>query len=227
MKTSNYITITFFVFLFGSIFLLYVSMKFEIGKTSGFEITSEEFRLDDFSVVVAENKSSFELKAGKQSGLKLIFFTEDSIQGHPTYKVKNDTLYMDAKTSTAVGINVTCKKIESLILSKNAHARLINLPFDTLKVNLNNARVNASSDKVNEQISFLDIQSANNCQATFRNYHIGNLNVSLNQSTVMLQGSKVEKLTGTLRNKSDLRAYRSIGKINLDVDVSSKYYLNK
>ena len=54
MKTSNYIIIAFFIFLFGGIFLLFLAAKIDPLGSYSQEFLSLEKPLENFSVTVAE-----------------------------------------------------------------------------------------------------------------------------------------------------------------------------
>jgi len=74
MKTSNYIIIVFFVFLFGGVFVLFISSRIH-QRDSRIGLFAEEKKLEPFSVVVAEPGAEFHLRNAEYPRIHCYFQT--------------------------------------------------------------------------------------------------------------------------------------------------------
>ncbi|AOW08061.1 hypothetical protein [Flavobacterium gilvum] len=93
MKTSNYIFISFLIFLFSGITLLFVGAKYYRGTEHKGGFLTQEKPLQPFSVVVAETGANFILKNGPQNKI-IQNYLKNSVPNFAPFLVRNDTLFV-------------------------------------------------------------------------------------------------------------------------------------
>lgn len=226
MKTNNKIFISFLIFLFGGITLLFIGSKYYKGLDDETNIAKLEKPLTPFSVVVAEPGANFILKSGKQNKI-IQNYLKDAVPNFAPYEIRNDTLFVfsvkKAQSKEAHFIivpEVFCVNIKSITTKKNSEVRMEDFQTDALSITMNKSRLQWTFDN----ISFVSIQAKDS------DIYLGGKNI--NKLTVKLDKTKISAVTkirinilsGTIVNGSDGNFSYS-NSINLDVDKTSSFDL--
>jgi len=225
MKTSNYIIMAFLIFLFGGILTLFVSAKLDprAGQNQKFETLEKP--LDPFSVIVAEPGASFQIKTGETTRLSTNYQKgEEAIL--PSYVVRNDTLFVSAfpKSEKRTNLEVCYTKIRSIEGKANSEITAHQISGDSLTIKLNDAHFRHYSRTKTSNAALQII--ANNSNVQLGDISIENLDIQLNKTEMNVWNSSIVNLSGTLTESSSL-SMGQISKINVEVDSSSNYHLNK
>lgn len=226
MKTSNYIIIAFFIFLFGGVFVLFLSAKIHQGDSDR-GVYSEEKKLEPFSVVVAEPGAAFHLRNAEYPRM-LSFNQKPDTCKFLKYGIRNDTLFVFAskeKKKLNKWHEIYGRNIKSIVAKDKAHILLQEFRADTLIVKLTNAVLDAFFDKTRNHTSLLSIQAVGS-KVNLAGINAGNLDVQLNGTELKAWDNSIDSLYGTLANYSKLSMWK-LGKINLEADSTSNYGLNK
>lgn len=225
MKTSNYIILSFFVFLFGGIFVLFLAAKIDPRGSFHPEFITEEKALDNFSVVVAETGANIRIKSGETPKMGLYYLKGDTCT-FPSFVVRNDTLFVGSNPpkNKYWSTNIICKQVNSVEGKGKCQINMEQFHCDTLLVKLNKAdfRYFAGKNLVGFSLRIIAISSNINMRESV----INNLDLNLNQSKMDAWGSHVKNLSGKLNEKSRL-SLGKIRKINLEADSTSTYRLEK
>ena len=132
MKTSNYILIAFFTFLFGGTFVLFLTAKIYNKTDNSITWTCEEKKLEPFSVVVAEPGADFSLQIECHDPIIRCAHPPKEASVFPPFTVRNDTLFVSAlATETEVRtprvtetevrtLSVTVRSIKSVIAKEKS-----------------------------------------------------------------------------------------------------------
>ena len=226
MKTNNKIFISFLIFLFGGITLLFIGSKYYKGLDDETNIAKLEKPVTPFSVVVAEPGANFILKSGKQNKI-IQNYLKDAVPNFAPYEIRNDTLFVfsvkKAQSKEAHFIivpEVFCVNIKSITTKKNSEVRMEDFQTDALSITMNKSRLQWTFDN----ISFVSIQAKDS------DIYLGGKNI--NKLTVKLDKTKISAVTkirinilsGTIVNGSDGNFSYS-NSINLDVDKTSSFDL--
>ena len=226
MKTSNYIIIAFFVFLFGGVFVLFVSAKIH-QRSSVSGLWSEEKKLEPFSVVVAEAGANFHLRAAEFPRMQSFYEKPDSIN-FPKYGIRNDTLFVFANSGIKpprLPHEIYGRNIKCIIAKENSFVSLQEFCADTLMLKLNNAAVDAFFDKTKRQTTRLSVQ-ATGSRLKLAGVRLENLDLQLNDSKLNAWDNSITVISGSLKDHSSL-SVGAITKISIEVDSTSTYQLNK
>lgn len=224
MKTSNKILIAFLILLFSGITALYVGSKYNSGYYDTENFETQEKPLPNFSVIVAEPDTKFQLMSGKENKITHRFLKE-TYPDIGTCRVQNDTLIISCiqlkKNQVRHTNNTTtifCKNVKSIIAKKNSNIKLEKFNTKTLTISTNK--------------SFLEWKFEN----------IASVSIQAKDSYINLEGEKLEKLalkldksqihstinerttsvSGSLINSSDLR-YKMSHSALLTTDDTSNY----
>lgn len=233
MKTSNYILIAFFVFLFGGIFLLFLTSKHHKAEVPQWK--SSEKPLDDFSVVVAEPGARFQVKIGDTTKLQINYKLPDTLS-YPKSYVRNDTLFMfpwEGKIQSKQldkgliirynNMIVYARQLHSIIGKENSDIELYELTPDTLNINANRSRIICIYQKPERPKGLTNIIASGKSYIKIDNLSVQNVKLDLTQSHLIFINSTIKKLTGPITNHSILAIQKLIPKINLDMDSTSKF----
>jgi len=225
MKTSNYITISFFVFLFGGIFVLFLAAKIDPRGSYHYERITQEKVLDNFSVVVAESGSNIKLSTAESSKMVLNYSKEDTCN-FPAFRVQNDTLFVSSNPpkNQYYQTEILCKQIKSIEGKEKSQITLEQILSDTLLIKLNNSDFRYFPGKNSTDISVNLIASGSIVK--IGDATINNLNMTLNQTKMEAWNSHIKNLSGKLNDKTSL-SLGQIDKINIEADSTSTYRLNK
>jgi len=229
MKTSNKIFLSFLIFLFGGITLLFVFSKSRRGYDYTTNLVNKEEMVAHFSVVVAEPGAFLVLKNGLKFKISQSYLKE-GVPNFVSYEVRNDTLFMysvkkeHSNESNFMTIPVVyCKNVKSIIAKEKTNVNLNNYQVDSLYVNLN------KSDffwKDFNKAAFINIESEDS-YLHLNGDCIEKINLKLDKTSLYINSKKsTKKVSGSLINHSYLDVDID-GKISLEVDKSSKlYYVN-
>jgi hypothetical protein len=225
MKTSNYITLSFFVFLFGGIFVLFLAAKIDPRGSYHHGKSTQEKVLDDFLVVVAESGANIRLSSGESSKMVLNYSKEDSCS-FPAFRVKDDTLFVGSNPprNKYYRTEILCKQINSIEGKAKSQINVEEFRCDSLLVRLNKTdfRYLGVKNSVGFSLKLIAIDSYINVgSATF-----SNLDMSLNHTQMDGWGNRIHNLSGKLNEKSRV-SMDKIGKISLESDSTSSYRLEK
>lgn len=223
MKTSNYIFISFLIFLFGGITLLFIGSKYYKGIDDKSNFSIQEKKTAPFSVVVAEPGAFLVLKSGREFSVSQSY-KKGSVPHFASFEVRNDTLFMSAVKSKIDGEwfivpEVYCKNVKYIIAKEKANVSLRNYQVDSLFVNLNKSDLSGNLNKT-VFVSF----TSKNSYVRFKSENIQKLELQLDKTELNIDSKKsIETVLGSLKNKSILNCSID-GKISLEVDKSSQMF---
>ena len=203
MKTSNYILISFFTFIVGSIFVLFIAA---IGRENDpYDYPNsekKEYSLGDFSVIVVESAINIEFKSSENNSLSFPFPKDKEMNEKP-FRMNNDTLVIYPVPGFELhhSLRVSGSKLSTIIAKNSSHIRV---------------------DRINSEMFSVDVQ-----QTTFTldNSEIRELNIQGDRSRIRIYSNKVDSLSARLKNESFLDIYKNINKINIEKDETSRYSL--
>lgn len=230
MKTSNKIFISFLIFLFGGITLLFIVSKYYKGGTFETNLAKLEKPLTPFSVVVAEPGANFVLKNGKQNKI-IQNYLKDVAPNFAPYIVRNDTLFVYAVKQVhsnkqeqwkggyfIIVPEIFCGNIKSITTKKNSEVRMEDFQADTLSITMNKSRLDCRF--VN--ISSISIQ-AKDSDIYLNGKNLEKLTVKLDKTKLRAVTIKrMNYLSGSLKNDSGADFSLSYN-IHLDADKTSNY----
>lgn len=227
MKTSNYIAISFLIFLFGGIFILFLSARIDPRGSYHQEFFTQEKVLDNFSVIIAEQGAGIHLRYGQAPKMSIQYSKGDTCS-LPPFTVRNDTLFVSSYSykKKQRPVDVYCNGLKS-IQEKNAAHVTIEKQFqaDTLMVKLDNAEFSYYSEKDNpDRISltlFADQSKVNIGETNFEK-----LEIQLNNTEMNVYNNSIGNLSGSIKNHSKLYI-DTFRKINLEADSTSNYQFSK
>ena len=222
MKISNYISISYLIFLFGGIIVLFSAAKLDPKADIKVRSFLETKALGSFSVVVAEPGVRLIIKHDSISKI-LGFYNEDTICKFPPYELRNDTLFfLSYPKPDFQWIQIGCNGIKSFLVKENANVRLDEFQGDTLMIKLERATFYCNFDK-DEKKNFVVSVISKESQIQFIKPDISKLNIQLNHTIMRAFFNSVDTLSGNLKNKSWLRVgnLKSVNKANLEVDATS------
>lgn len=224
MKTSNKIFISFLIFLFGGITLLFIGSKYYKGYDDKSNFAIQEKPLISFSVVVAEPGANFTLKTGKKNKI-IQTHRKGTVANFPAYTVRNDTLFVASAKQIQglpknyrIGSEICCVKVKSIITKENSDVMMYKFQADTLNFIMNKSRLNWNFDNV----SFVSIQ-AKDSDIYLGGKKLKKLTVKLDKTKISaFTKTRINNLSGSLKNSSDADFSHS-NSIHLDLDKTSSY----
>lgn len=227
MKTSNYIAISFLIFLFGGIFILFLAARIDPRGSFHQEFLTQEKVLDSFSVIIAEQGAGIRLRYGQTSKMS-VDYPKDDTCSLPPFTVRNDTLFVSAYSyrKKQRPVDVYCNGLKS-IQEKNAAHVTIEKEFqaDTLIVKLDNAEFSYYSEKDSPgkiSLTLIADQSKINIGET----NLEKLEIQLNNTEMNVYNNSIGNLSGSIKNHSKLYV-DTFRKINIEVDSTSNYQFSK
>lgn len=224
MKTSNYILLSFLIFLFGGITLLCFGSKYYKSIDDRADFVKQEKQLPPFSVVVAEPGAYLVLTNGREFSVSQAYKKEEAPDLAPLV-VRNDTLFVSAVKSRIKGKwfvvpEIYCKNVKSIIAKENTNVNLKNYQVDSLSISLNKSDFSWDFNKP----IFVNIE-AENSNLHFDGDNIEKINLQLDKTKLYLNSQKGAKmLSGSIANDSYIDGVIVDGKINLGIDNSSRMY---
>jgi len=121
MKTSKFISISYLIFLFGGIFVLFLAAKIHSNHEDAINWTWQEKALKSFSIVVAGPGAEFTLKDAQYPRIGLSFQKGDTCL-FPSYGIRNDTLFVysySGKVKPKV-LTIFCSGIKTIVGKENS-----------------------------------------------------------------------------------------------------------
>lgn len=230
MKTSNYILIAFFTFLFGGTFVLFLTAKIDPRSSHNQKILSQEKPLENFSVVVAQSGADVWLINGDKTVIRQQYLKGDTF-ALPPLEVRNDTLFV-GKTPYKndrflLSSEIIYKRIAGIEGKKESRIQLDMIPTDTFKISIDAGNFYCFGNTSGEIKKGVTINGTNHAHIGMNNQTITSVFLKLNNSELNIQNTDIHNLAGLLTNKSKLLSYKSIKKINLETDSTSTYHLDK
>ncbi|MBA0884801.1 hypothetical protein [Flavobacterium undicola] len=224
MKISNIIFISFLIFLFGGITLLFIGSKYYKGINDKSNFAIQEKKTPPFSVVVAEPGAIFYLKNGKQNKIKQSY-RKDAVPNFAPFVVRNDTLFMysvkkeQSKEPYLIIVpEVFCVNVKSIVAKENSDVHLEKFETDTLSVTMNKSRLDWRFDTVT-QVSI----KAKESNIYLEGEKIENLAVKLDKTKLRAAAKiRIDKLSGSLKNDSG-GDFSLSNSVHLDADKTSNY----
>lgn len=222
MKTSNIIFISFLIFLFGGITLLFIGSKYYKRIDNRADFAIQEKKTAPFSVVVAEPGAIFYLKNGKEYKVSQSYL-KDAVPNFAPFVVRNDTLFMysvkkeqSKEPHFIIVPEVFCVNVKSIVAKENSGVHLEKFETDTLGISMNKSSLDWRFDKA----TYVSIQ-AKDSNIYLEGEKIENLMVQLDKTKLNIPVKKgIISLSGSLKNDSWVNSPIN-GKLNLDVDQTS------
>ncbi|MEN8122682.1 MAG: hypothetical protein ABFS35_20240 [Bacteroidota bacterium] len=218
MKTSKYILIAFLIFIFGGLLSLYIFSK--LHKEKHLEFTKVEEKLNNFSVIVAEEGAGFYLVPDSVFKIGASLFENDSSFHFPVYIVENDTLYIQALNYKYSRLKINCNSVNTIIGKSKNRIDFNHFAADSLMIEINNGEMYGSFSE--KGVKNLRIKATDNSNINFNNSKIENIELTLYQSRASLYNNDVKTLDAKLFNKSNLFGM-VVSKLYLQTDSTSNY----
>ena len=220
MKTSNYIIIAFFTFLFGSVLMLFVAAKFQPKD----QLISVNKALEPFSVVIAEPGAGFTLKFGDP---KIFSFSSKDSCFLPKFDVHNDTLIIFPYTDKNIkqDIEIFGRNIHEIQGKENSQITVQGGSGNSLSINLNKAMFSYYENTSGVKGSIVKL-FARESDVKINSASFGKLEVQLIQTKIDAWNNSIESISGTIKNKSQVYA-RVLKNINLEADSTSEFRIHK
>ncbi len=222
MKTSNYISISYLIFLFGGIIALFSAAKLNPQADLPVKSLLETKALGSFSVVVAEPGVRLIIKHDSISKI-LGFHNEGNICKFPPYELRNDTVFfLSYPKSDFPWIQIGCNGVKSFLLKEKADLRLDEFQGDTLIIKLDKATFYCDFNKDEKKNFVLSIISKES-KIQLIKPDISKLNIQLDHSRMQIFDISIDTLSGKLQNKSWLwmNDFKRDYKESLDIDATS------
>ncbi len=226
MKTSKFISISYLIFLFGGIFVLFLAAKIHSNHEDAINWTWQEKALKSFSIVVAGPGAEFTLKDAQYPRIGLSFQKGDTCL-FPSYGIRNDTLFVysySGKVKPKV-LTIFCSGIKTIVGKENSTILMEQFRDDSLVVKLEKAKFRYFPNNANlNRFSMILLASQSNINIGAANFNM--LEVNLKQSQLTGRTMSVHSLSGVLNDHSSL-VMGHTNKIRLDADSTSTYHVFK
>ena len=227
MKTSNYILLSFFIFLFGGITLLFVFSKSRSGDYSGANFKIKEKKISSFSVVVAEPGANLNLNNGDQNKMTQSY-NKNAIPNFPPFIVRNDTLFVspviieNSKEPHLVPLTeIFCKNINSILAKEGATIYFNNFCADSINLDLHKVNLNGNIQKM----SFITLNAKDSRLYLNGDGSIEKMKLQFDNTTLyMTSENGTKEVFGSLNNDSEFQG-KINGKVSLYVDQLSRMYV--
>ena len=225
MKTSNIIFLSFLIFLFGGITLLFIGSKCYVEHYDTTKFASQEKQLPPFSVVVAESNSSIHLRNGQKRKITQSCFKESRPKFAP-FVVRNDTLFIfSAKQDrnkiphATFMVEIFCENVKRFVAKEGSIVNFSGYQVDSIFVKMNDA------DLICEYNNSVYIKMiAKNSRSNFNCAKLNSMEVELDKTRLDVKSkNRVNNISGTVKTSSEIGLSLD-GKINLDVDKSSRMH---
>lgn len=223
MKTSNTIFLSFLIFIFGGITLIFITTKYGKGYYDDSNYKIHEKLLPSFSVIVAEPNASFTLKDGKVNTITMKY-RKDTVPHLAPFTVRNDTLFISSDKKAKLNEmrrmiipTVFCKNIKQIIAKEKANLFLDKFKTDTLGITMNKSQLNWSDI---EQVGYVWI-SAKSANVNLSGENLKKIDLELDETSLYIKNKiGIKSASGNLKNNSSASFFMD-GKVNLDIDKSS------
>lgn len=228
MKTSNKIFISFLIFLSVGIVSLYIGSKYyKYYYDDAANFADQKTVLSSFSVVVAEPDAIFYLKSGKQNEI-IQKYRKESVPNFAPFVVRNDTLFISSveQYQTKGGYDriipeVFCVNVKSIMTKENSNVRMEKFQIDSLDITMNKSRL----DWRFENVAYLSIQ-AKDSDINLDGENLEKLMIQMDKTELRAASKKgLNSFSGSIKNNSYID-FPINGKMNIDIDKSSRLYLD-
>jgi hypothetical protein len=228
MKTSNYIIIAYLTCLFGGIFVLFLAAKVDSTHFENPSLETLEQPLGSFSMVVAESGAKIKLKQGTTSKI-MTAFPKGKASKLPPFIVRNDTLFVgaDPNNDQQPTAQITYRQINGIFGEEQSRIDLDQFATDTFSITIRAGKLFCFSNYPKPVKSNLNIKASKGAYIQIHSSKIQDLNLSIDHSELNIQNTNIDKLSGTMNNGSKFTNFASIYKLNLEVDSTSTYSMNK
>lgn len=225
MKTSNYILLSFLLFLFGGITLLCFGSRYYKSIDARADFVNQEKQLPPFSVVVAEPGAIFNLRNANENKI-IQTYLKGTVPNIASFEVRNDTLFIYSEEPKQGKMKHTRNvteflfiNIKSIVTKENSDVYLENLETDTLDINMSKSRLNWKFNKS----SYVEIV-AKNSVIDLTGDCIDKINLQLDKTALNINSKNgTKQLSGSLINDSYVGGFID-GKMSLTVDKSSRMH---
>nr|WP_315200857.1 hypothetical protein [uncultured Flavobacterium sp.] len=225
MKTSNAIFLSFLIFLFGGITLLYLGAKYNKDYNDKDNFVFQEKTLPPFSVLVAEAGANISLKSGKVNKIKQ-GYRKDAVSKFDPYVVRNDTLFISSAQKKQAKENeyfmdseVFCVNIKSIVSKEKSYINISKFQTDTLNIFMKKSKLDWFGFK---KIAFVSIE-AKESNIYMKGEKLDKLVVKLDKTELRTPVKKrIENLSGSLKNDSNCTFYMS-NSFSLNADATSVF----
>jgi len=223
MKTSNKILLSFLIFIFSGIILLYAGSKYFTEFYNTKDLTHQKKPLLPFSVIVAEPGAIFSIKNGKENFISHTY--KKGTVPNIDYAVRNDTLFItfvkpkqDQVKQTNNLTYIYCTNIKSIIAKENSDIYLDKFETDSLSIKMNKSKLNWGFDKL---IS-LRVQ-AKDADIYLHGKNLEKANIQLDKTQLRIATqTRINKISGILTNDSDSELSYT-NHVHIDTDQTSTY----
>jgi len=235
MKTSNYIIIAFFTFLFGGVFIFFVAAKLHAKDNNVGPWGNKEHKLEPFSVIVAGPGAYLSINTAEYPRILSAYQTSDTCKFAP-FGIRNDTLFVFANPILENHQNgdivyqdiVYCKDIKSIVAKEKTELIFQDFKiadYDSLIVKLNNAKLNMLAPSIKDSNGSY-IFEAKESQILINHANLKMMDVKMDHSKIYALGNSIGNLSGTLKNNSEIQL-TNVAKINVAVDPTSRLNIYK
>ena len=241
MKTSKHILISFFVFIFGAILVLYADAKAHGKEKRAYTVFSQPKKLDSYSVIVAEYNSKVFIKSDSVNTIVIEADKRVSVDPlkkdktiveefkkefqFPEYKIINDTLYISKEINTSDKIILKTNTLKKIITQKNAKIIILDFKADSLSVSLNNSSL--SGDFSSKSLGYFNVIATNKSDINIQNMNISSsLTIKADNSKIALYTNITKELNAVLTNNAELQTGKS-EKLQIESDTSSNYFITQ
>ena len=223
MKTSNAILLSFLIFIFAGITLIFITSKYCKGYYDESNYTTQEKPIPSFSVIVAEPSASFTLQNGKINTIT-IRHRKDTVAHFAPFTVRNDTLFISSDKKGKFNENrqmitptIFCKNVKQIVAKEKANVNMQEFKTDTLGITMNKAILNWWGI---DQVDFVCLNTkSSNVNFTIKN--LKKIDFQLDETALSITNETgIKSVSGSLKNKSSADFFMD-GKVNLDIDKSS------
>lgn len=226
MKTSNKIIITSCAFSLIGILTFYIS-----GKKHQSNFTKTLVELNNFSVIVAEENSVFNITTGMDNKIAVSHLKDKELV-KDFFKVKNDTLFMyNTNNINQTDIKVIAKNISFIKAKQNSTLYINEICTDSLYLFAEKSiiKINANYlENKKNNITYFEIKAINTCYIDVFRADINHIEVSLNNSSVYFNEINTKNFNSDLKNHSYMHLKDVIsGKFQADTDNTSSYEVDK
>lgn len=224
MKTSNYITVSYFFILFGGILVLFIAAKLDTKADVEVRSMLGVKELKHFSVVVTEAKEQLILKQSQKQEL-LTSYNEGDQAVYAPHELRNDTLFiLKNPKSDYQFIQVHCSGIKSIVGKEESWIRIDECQGDTLMIKLEKARLFYNPSNALNNVSLLSIYA--NQSDIQMGIGVKNLIIQSNSTKFNGWNNSFKSVSASLNNYSSLFIGQT-KQINLEADSTSTYTIQK
>ncbi len=223
MKTSKYILVSFFVFIFGAILVLYADAKTHNKDVNETYITTE--KLPNFHTIVAEENSKIRVLNDTLNNISIELYNIKEPYKFGCYKISNDTLYV-SKTETDISLIVRGESIKTVYGKKDSRITFLSFHNDSISINLNGGNINGSlGDKLISEVK-VSSQNKSSIYLNLQKSNINSIALNVDNSKVTLHSNKIRNLNAILANNAELQSGKS-DKLSVESDSTSTYSIVK